>query len=84
MFQPGQRHRGPGDRLVTADEHSKGRRAVAPRHELDRIGNHLAADSEARIPSVPIVMPSEIDTVLNLGVPPWAQCRPSRERPIRR
>ena len=27
--------------------------------------------SEARIPSVPIVMPSEIDTVLNsIGVPP--------------
>jgi hypothetical protein len=30
--------------------------------------------SEARIPSVPIVMPSEIETVLNsIGVPPAAR-----------
>ena len=47
-------------------------KAVAARDQLDRVGNHLAADEAgAACRRLPIVMPSEMETVLNsIGVPP--------------
>ena len=55
-------------------------RMMSPSKPLPRVTSSMESaitsrlTSEARIPSVPIVMPSEIDTVLNsIGVPPCAR-----------
>ena len=42
--QPRQRHDPAGNRLVAADQHDQAVEAVAARDELDRVGDHLAAD----------------------------------------
>ena len=73
--EPRERHRRAGNRLVAADQHDERVEQVAARDQLDRVGDHLAADERGRAcPREPIVMPSEIETVLNsIGVPPAAR-----------
>ena len=48
--QARQRHDRAGNRLVAADQHDEAVEAVAARHELDRIGDHLAADERGAHP----------------------------------
>ena len=43
VAQPGERHHAAGDRLVAARQRDQGVEHVAARHELDRVGDHLAA-----------------------------------------
>ena len=42
--EPGERHRRRGDGLVAPDQHDHAVEAVAARDQLDRVGDHLAAD----------------------------------------
>ncbi len=48
--QPGERHRGTRDRLVAPDEDHEGVEQVAARHELNRVGDHFAADERRSHP----------------------------------
>ena len=44
QVEPGERHHGGRDRLVAADEADEAVEQVPSRHELDRVGDHLARD----------------------------------------
>ena len=48
--QARERHHGGGNRLVAADEDHQAVEAVAARDELDRVGDHLAADERGAHP----------------------------------
>jgi hypothetical protein len=51
--EPGQRHHAARDRLVAARERYHGVEHVAARHQLDRVGDHLAADERSAHPLGP-------------------------------
>ena len=51
--EPGQRHRAAGDRLVAGAEGDDRVELVAARHQLDRVGDHLAADQRGLHPLRP-------------------------------
>ena len=63
--EPRERHRGARHRLVSRDQGDDAVEQVAARHQLDRVGDDFPADERVVSPSVPIVMPSEMETVLN-------------------
>ena len=51
--EPGQRHRAAGDRLVAGTEGDDRVELVAAGHQLDRVGDHLAADQRGLHPLGP-------------------------------
>ena len=48
--EPGQRHRATGDRLVAGADRDDRVELVAARHQLDRVGDHLATDQRGLHP----------------------------------
>ena len=74
QVEPRHRHGRTGQGLVTADKADETIEQVAAGDELDRVGDHLAATSDAFMPSVPMLTPSDTAIVLNsIGVPPAAR-----------
>ena len=51
--EPGQRHHAAGDRLVAGGERDERVELVAAGHQLDRVGDHLAADQRGLHPLGP-------------------------------
>ena len=73
-IEPGERHRRARDRLVTADQDDEGIERLPRATSSIESAMTSRLTSDARMPGEPIVMPSEIDTVLNsIGVPPAAR-----------
>ena len=72
QVEPRERHDRAGDRLVAAAEGDDAVEQVAAGDELDGVRDDLARhEAGASCPLVPIVIPSEIATVLSsIGVPP--------------
>ena len=73
-IEPCESHHRGGNRFVAAaDRHDRIERVRAD-EKLDGISDHFARDQRAFIPSVPMVIPSEMTMVLHsIGVPPAAR-----------